>query len=76
MDKEIVDVVDGSGRTVRQVLKADARKHGWLHKTVVGYFRDGDDWVFVRQAADRQEPGLVVAPVGGHVEAGESSQVR
>jgi ADP-ribose pyrophosphatase YjhB (NUDIX family) len=74
MDKELVDIVDDSGKIVSQALKAEAHEHGWLHKTVVGYLRDGDDWIFVQQAADKQEPGLVVAPVGGHVKAGESEQ--
>jgi isopentenyldiphosphate isomerase len=72
MDDEAVDIVDDAGEVIRQAQKAEAHEHGLLHKTVVGYLRDGDDWVFVRQAASRQEPGLIVAPVGGHVRAGES----
>jgi 8-oxo-dGTP pyrophosphatase MutT (NUDIX family) len=71
-DQEIVDIIDDSGKVLRQELKTEAHKHGWLHKTVIGYLKYGDDWALVRQAADRQDAGQLVAPVGGHVTAGES----
>lgn len=71
MDEE-VDIIDENGKIVRQALKTDAHKHGWQHKTVIGYLKYGDDWALVRQAADRQDAGQLVAPVGGHVQAGES----
>lgn len=70
--EEIVDLVDAGGRVLRQVTKGQAHVHGWLHKTVIGCLRDGEDWVFARQAADRQDAGQLVVPVGGHVRAGES----
>lgn len=70
-DLELVDIITEQGTAVRQELKTDAHKHGWLHQTVIGYLRYGDDWVLVRQAADRQDAGQLVAPVGGHVQAGE-----
>jgi 8-oxo-dGTP pyrophosphatase MutT (NUDIX family) len=72
MDDEVVDIVDETGKVLRQELKTDAHKHGWLHKAVVGYVRNGNRWSLVAQAADRQDPGQYVAPVGGHVKAGES----
>lgn len=72
MDTETVDIVDENGTPLRQVLKTEAHKAGWLHKTVIGYLRDGDNWRLVRQAADRQDAGQLVAPVAGHVQAGES----
>lgn len=72
MADEIVDIVDEHGRTLRQAAKQEAHKHGWLHKTVIGYVRVGQDWALVRQAADRQDAGQLVAPVGGHVKAGET----
>lgn len=72
MDDERVDVIDENGTVLRQELKVDAHKHGWLHKTVIGYLKYGDDWALVRQAADRQDAGQLVAPVGGHVTAGEA----
>lgn len=68
---EIVDIVDESGQVLRQAAKHEAHQNGWLHKTVIGYLRDGDRWSLVRQAADRQDAGQLVAPVGGHVKAGE-----
>lgn len=68
----MVDIIDENGNILRQVLKVKAHKHGWLHKTVIGYLKYGDDWALVRQASDRQDAGQLVAPVGGHVKAGES----
>ncbi|QQS20345.1 NUDIX domain-containing protein [Candidatus Saccharibacteria bacterium] len=72
-DDEIVDVVNEQGIVQRQVLKTQAHEHGWLHKTVIGCLRYGDDFALVQQAADRQDAGQWVNPVGGHVQAGESN---
>jgi 8-oxo-dGTP pyrophosphatase MutT (NUDIX family) len=72
MHNETVDIVDDLGNVLRQELKTESHVHGWLHKTVIGYLKYGDDWALVRQAADRQDAGQLVAPVGGHVRAGES----
>lgn len=72
MDDEMVDVVDETGRVLHQASKSHAHKHGLLHKTVIGYLRYGPQWALVCQAADRQDAGQLVAPVGGHVKAGES----
>lgn len=72
MDEEIVDIVSEDGDVLRQESKTDAHKNGWLHKTVIGYLKFDEDWSLVRQAADRQDAGQFVAPVGGHVKAGES----
>jgi 8-oxo-dGTP pyrophosphatase MutT (NUDIX family) len=74
MDNEMVDIVNEHGVALRRELKTDAHKHGWLHKTVIGCLRFGDDFVLVRQAADRQDAGQFVNPVGGHVRAGESDE--
>lgn len=71
MADELVDIVDEDGRVLRQAMKSEAHRHGWLHKTVIGHFRNGDDWLLVRQAADRQDAGQLVSPMGGHVRAGE-----
>ena len=70
---EVVDIVLPDESVLRQALKVDAHKHGWLHKTVIGYLKYGDDWALVRQADDRQDAGQLVAPVGGHVKAGETN---
>jgi 8-oxo-dGTP pyrophosphatase MutT (NUDIX family) len=72
MADELIDIVNGRGRVVRQAAKSEAHTHGWLHKTVIGYVRTNTGWALVRQAADRQDAGQLVAPVGGHVQAGES----
>lgn len=72
MDEELVDIIDDNETVLRQELKTEAHKHGWRHKTVIGYLKFGNDWSLVRQAADRQDAGQLVAPVGGHVKAGET----
>ncbi len=56
-DLELVDISTEQATAVRQDLKTNAHKHGWLHKTAIGYLRCGDDWALVRQAADRQDAG-------------------
>ena len=72
IDDELVDIVDENGAVLRQAGKVDAHRHGWLHKTVIGYLRDSSGgWRLVRQAADRQDAGQLVGPVGGHAQAGE-----
>ena len=72
MNDELLDILDENHNVLRQALKTEAHKQGWLHKTVIGYLKYGDDWSLVKQAADRQDAGQLVAPVGGHVKAGES----
>jgi 8-oxo-dGTP pyrophosphatase MutT (NUDIX family) len=69
---EPVDIIDEHGTLVRRVMKSEAHAHGWLHKTVIGYVRRDDNWVLVRQASDKQDAGQLVAPVGGHITAGET----
>ena len=69
---EIVDIIEPNGEVLRQEPKTEAHRHGWLHKTVIGYLRYSDDWALVAQASDRQDAGQLVAPVGGHVTAGET----
>ena len=51
MDREIVDIIDDAGKVLRQAAKTEAHKHGWLHKTVIGYLKYGEAWVLVCQAA-------------------------
>lgn len=72
MEEEIVDIVNESGTILRQAPKTEAHKHGWLHKTVIGCLKYGEDWSLVCQAADRQDAGQLVVPVGGHVETGKT----
>lgn len=72
MDEETVDILDENNNVVKKALKTDAHKYGWKHKTVIGYLKSGRDCYLVRQASDKQDAGQLVAPVGGHVKAGES----
>jgi isopentenyl-diphosphate delta-isomerase len=70
---EVVDLVDPDNQPLRPVSKHAAHREGWLHRTVIGEVRDlQGNIVLVRQAADRQDAGQFVVPVGGHVRAGES----
>ncbi|HEV2403711.1 MAG TPA: hypothetical protein VGS08_05950 [Candidatus Saccharimonadales bacterium] len=54
---EPIDIVNEAGVILRQSTKAKAHKHGWLHKTVIGYLKYGEDWALVKQAADKQDAG-------------------
>ena len=69
---ELLDIIDESGNVLRQATKKEAHEHGWLHATVIGCLRYGQDWALVRQTPDRQDGGQLVNPVGGHVRAGET----
>jgi 8-oxo-dGTP pyrophosphatase MutT (NUDIX family) len=73
MDEELVDIVSDDGKVLRSELKTVAHQHGWLHMTVIGNLKFGEDWSLVKQAPDRQDAGQLVSPVGGHVKAGESA---
>jgi len=72
MDEEVVDIIGSDGTFIKRAKKAKAHEKGWLHKAVIGYLKYGDDWALVRQAADKQDAGQLVAPVGGHVRSGET----
>jgi 8-oxo-dGTP pyrophosphatase MutT (NUDIX family) len=70
---EIVDYLDEKGALLGRVAKDDAHALGLLHRIVIGEARDEQGNVLlVRQATDRQEPGLLVSAVGGHLRSGES----
>ena len=72
MADELVDIVDLNCNVLGQVMKSVAHDQGILHKTVIGYLRDGYELRLVRQSGHKQDAGQFVAPVGGHVAAGES----
>lgn len=73
--EEHVDVIDEKGVVLRVVTKQEAHTEGLLHKTVISEVIDSKGrWLLVKQAADRQDPGQYVSPVGGHVSAGESNE--
>jgi len=71
---EYVDVVDAQDNVLYSVPKTEAHEKGLLHRTVIAEVRDTQGrYVLVRQAADRQDPGQYVSPVGGHVRTAESN---
>jgi isopentenyl-diphosphate Delta-isomerase len=75
MDEEIVDIVDADCTVLSCIAKTEAHRKGLLHRTVIAEVRDSKgNWILVKQAADRQDAGQYVSPVGGHVKAGESDE--
>lgn len=72
---EQVDIVDKNLKVLHKTSKENAHKKGLLHKTVIAEVVDSKGrYLLVKQAADRQDPGQYVSPVGGHVIAGESDE--
>lgn len=73
--EERVDIVDEECTVLFSISKVDAHAKGLLHRTVIAEIRDSKgNWVLVKQAADRQDAGQYVSPVGGHVQAGETEE--
>ncbi|MFH1713038.1 MAG: NUDIX hydrolase [Candidatus Jacksonbacteria bacterium] len=73
MQKETVDIIDKNCNILYQTTKQEAHKKGLLHATIISEVKDSQErWMLVKQAADRQDAGQYVSPVGGHVRAGES----
>lgn len=69
---EMVDIVDAKNNVQHTVSKKEAHEKGLLHPCVVAMIRNSNaEWLLVKQAADRQDAGQYVAPVGGHVRSGE-----
>lgn len=75
MTDEQVDILDDLGNVLYSTFKTQAHQLGLLHKTVISQVinRDGQ-WLLVKQAANRQDPGQFVSPIGGHVKAAESCE--
>lgn len=70
---ERVDIVDENNHVISQATKIEAHKRGLLHRTIIAEVIDNKGkWILVRQAADRQDAGQYVSPVGGHIRMGES----
>jgi len=71
--EEMVDIVTADDTVVRAVSKRDAHLRGYLHRTVIAeVLNSKGEWLMVKQAGDRQDPGQYVSPVGGHVRSGET----
>src|SRR3989344_1897784 len=70
---EKIDIVNKSLKILYKTTKKTAHRRGLLHKTVIAEVVDSKGkYLLVKQAADRQDPGQYVSPVGGHVRSGES----
>jgi isopentenyl-diphosphate Delta-isomerase len=70
---EEVDIVDENDRVIGKTTKEDAHSKGLLHRTVISEVKDSKGrWLLIKQAADKQDAGQYVSPMGGHVTAGES----
>lgn len=71
--EELVDILDEQERVIQTITKRTAHEKGLLHACVVSEVIDsGGRWLLTLQAADRQDAGQWVSPVGGHVTAGET----
>ncbi len=72
---ELLDIVDEDNAVVGQATRGEAHAGGLLHRCVLAQLiTSGGEWILVRQAADRQDAGQWVSPMGGHVNAGESME--
>lgn len=70
---EFVDIVDENLKVLYQISKQQAHDHGLLHPTIIAeVINSRGEWLLVKQADDRQDPGQFVSPIGGHISAGES----
>lgn len=69
---EIVDVIDENLKVLYKVSKQDAHDKGLLHATAIAeVINSKGEWLLVKQAGHKQDPGQFVSPVGGHIGAGE-----
>jgi isopentenyl-diphosphate delta-isomerase len=72
---EPIDVVDEDNIILYQTTKREAHEQGLLHRTVISEVFDGQGrWLLVEQAADRQDAGQFVSPIGGHARSGETEE--
>jgi isopentenyl-diphosphate delta-isomerase len=70
---EMVDVIDENDNVIGSVWKSEAHSKGLLHRTVIAEVIGPDGkWTLVKQSSDRQDAGLLVNPIGGHVSSGET----
>ena len=75
MPDESVDIINEKDEVLYQTSKKEAHEKGLLHRCAIGFIKDSrNNWILVKQARGRQDAGQYVAPVGGHIMAGESSE--
>ena len=71
---EQLDIINEQNEVIGTIGKSVAHKDGILHRIAIGeLINDKGEYCLVQQAADRQDPGQYVSPIGGHVGAGESA---
>ncbi len=72
---ELLDIVNEDNEVLHQATRGEAHERGLLHRCVLAQLVNSQgEWTLVRQAADRQDAGQWVSPMGGHVNAGESME--
>ncbi|MFZ6035013.1 MAG: NUDIX hydrolase [Patescibacteria group bacterium] len=72
---EKVDIVDENLKVLYQTTKQHAHDNGLLHPTVIAeVVNSKGEWLLVKQASHKQDPGQFVSPVGGHIGSGESHE--
>ena len=75
VDNEQVDIVNEQDRILYSTSKIKAHQDGLLHRCVIAeVINSKSEWLMVQQSSDRQEPGKLVSPMGGHVSSGESNE--
>ncbi|KKR94031.1 MAG: NTP pyrophosphohydrolase [Microgenomates group bacterium GW2011_GWC1_41_8] len=74
MPDEQVDIVNEQDEVLYSTSKQEAHKKGLLHRTVIAEVINSDgNWLLVKQSSNKQDAGQYVSPIGGHVQAGEST---
>lgn len=70
---EKVGIVDENLKVLYATTKQEAHVRGLLHVAVIAeVINSKGEWLLVKQASHKQDPGQFVSPVGGHVSSGES----
>ncbi|MEN9327733.1 MAG: hypothetical protein RI947_541 [Candidatus Parcubacteria bacterium] len=70
---EKIDILDENMNVLYACDKSEAHEKGLLHATVIAEVHTSKgEWMLVKQADNKQDPGQYVSPVGGHVGSGES----
>lgn len=73
---EKVDIVDENLKVLYSIDKQEAHDKELLHPTIVAeVINSKGEWLLVKQAGHKQDPGQFVSPVGGHVGSGENFDV-
>lgn len=72
---EKVDIVNEDLQVLYSISKQEAHDKGLLHPTAIAeVINSKGEWLLVKQASHKQDPGQFVSPVGGHIAAGENHE--